>query len=141
MRSGRYGGPIYASSFDQGDQPGSGCVACDGPEGFAVRRDGVCLRAPDAAASEDRPLAIGVQGDFGGERGAFEARTSVDGSSLGGPLTWFPRLMRASAEQRENYRIGYSGNGLHWEDLDEDISVEALLAGRGDGIRTGLQAA
>ena len=43
-----------------------------------------------------------------------------DGRSLGVPLAWFPRLMRATAEQRENYRIGYSGNGLHWEDLDED---------------------
>ena len=50
-----------------------------------------------------------------------------DGRSLGVPLAWFPRLMRATAEQRESYRIGYSGNGLHWEDLDEDISVEGLL--------------
>ena len=64
-----------------------------------------------------------------------------DGRSLGVPLAWFPRLMRASAEQRENCQIGYSGNGLHWEDLDEDISVEALLAGRGDETRAGLQAA
>ena len=63
-----------------------------------------------------------------------------DGRSLGVPLAWFPRLMRASAEQRKNYQISYSGNGLHWEDLDEDISVEALLAGRGDVTRTGLQA-
>ena len=62
-----------------------------------------------------------------------------DGRSLGVPLVWFPRLMRANAGQRENYRIGYSGNGLHWDDLDEDISVVALLAGRGDETRTGLQ--
>ena len=55
-----------------------------------------------------------------------------DGRSLGVPLAWFPRLSRATPEQRENYRIGYSGNGLHWDDLDEDISVEGLLAGRGD---------
>ena len=59
-----------------------------------------------------------------------------DGRSLGVPLAWFPWLMRASAEQQENYRIGYSGNGLRWEDLDEDISVEALLAGRGDETRS-----
>ena len=42
--------------------------------------------------------------------------------------------MRASAEQQENYRIGYSGNGLHWEDLDENISVKrkfrAILGAR-----------
>ena len=49
--------------------------------------------------------------------------------------------MRATADQRENYRIGYSGNGLHWDDLDEDISVEGLLMGRGDETRAGSQAA
>ena len=49
--------------------------------------------------------------------------------------------MRANADQRENCRIGYSGNVLHWEDLDEDISVEALLSGRGDKTCTGLQVA
>ena len=64
-----------------------------------------------------------------------------DGRSLGVPLAWFPRLMRVSAKQRENYRIGYSGGGLHWDDLDEDISVEALPTGRGDETRAGPQAA
>ena len=64
-----------------------------------------------------------------------------DGRSLGVPLAWFPRLMRATAEQRENYRIGYSGNGLHWDDLGEDISVEGLLSGRTDETRPGSQAA
>lgn len=63
-----------------------------------------------------------------------------DGRSLGVPLAWFPRLMHASAEQRENHRISYSGNGLHWNDLDEGISVEALVVGRGDETRAGLQA-
>ena len=64
-----------------------------------------------------------------------------DGRSLGVPLAWFPRLMRASAAQRENYRIGPSGNGLHWDELDEDISVEGLLMGRADETRAGSQAA
>ncbi|MCY4502808.1 MAG: DUF2442 domain-containing protein [Alphaproteobacteria bacterium] len=64
-----------------------------------------------------------------------------DGRSLGVPLAWFPRLMRATADQRANYRIGHSGNGLHWDDLDEDISVEGLLAGRADETRAGPQAA
>ena len=64
-----------------------------------------------------------------------------DGRSLGVPLAWFPRLMRASAAQREDYRIGHSGNGLHWDELDEDISVEGLLAGRADETRAGSQAA
>lgn len=55
-----------------------------------------------------------------------------DGRALSVPLAWFPRLARATPEQRANWRIGYSGNGLHWDELDEDISVEGLLAGRGD---------
>ena len=55
-----------------------------------------------------------------------------DGRTLGIPLAWFPRLLHATMEQREDYRISYSGNGLHWDDLDEDISVQGLLEGRGD---------
>jgi uncharacterized protein DUF2442 len=53
-----------------------------------------------------------------------------DGRTLGVPLAWFPRLLRATAAQRQDYRI--SGRGLHWEYLDEDISIGGLLAGRGD---------
>ncbi len=64
-----------------------------------------------------------------------------DGCSLGVPLAWFPRLIATTAAQRENYRIGHSGNGLHWDALDEDISVEGLLAGRADETRAGPQAA
>lgn len=64
-----------------------------------------------------------------------------DGRSLGVPLAWFQRLMAATAAQRENYRIGHSGNGLHWDALDEDFSVEGLLAGRADETRAGSRAA
>jgi hypothetical protein len=53
-----------------------------------------------------------------------------DGRTLGVPLAWFPRLLRASPEQRQACRI--SRRGLHWEALDEDISVAGLLAGYGD---------
>lgn len=56
----------------------------------------------------------------------------TDGRTLGIPLAWFPILLEATPEQRLQFRIGASGNGLHWEELDEDISVEGLLAGRGD---------
>jgi hypothetical protein len=65
----------------------------------------------------------------------------ADGRTIGAPLAWFPRLLRASAEQRAGVRISPSGGGLHWEQLDEDISVEGLLAGRGDQTRETLQAA
>jgi hypothetical protein len=57
-----------------------------------------------------------------------------DGRVIGVPLAWFPRLLHGTAEQREQVRI--SSRGLHWEALDEDVSVEALLAGLGDQSTT-----
>jgi len=56
-----------------------------------------------------------------------------DGRTLGVPLAWFPRLLRATPEQRAACRL--SGRGLHWAELDEDISVAGLLVGRGDATR------
>jgi hypothetical protein len=56
-----------------------------------------------------------------------------DGRTLGVPLAWFPRLLRASPKERKAVEI--SRNGLHWEGLDEDISIAGLLAGRGDMTR------
>ena len=56
-----------------------------------------------------------------------------DGRTLGIPLAWFPRLLRATREQRQVCRI--SSRGLHWAALDEDISVAGLLAGLGDQTR------
>jgi len=53
-----------------------------------------------------------------------------DGRSLGVPLSWFPVLEAATPEQRQHFNL--STRGLHWEELGEDISVEGLLAGRGD---------
>lgn len=58
-----------------------------------------------------------------------------DGRTLGAPLAWFPRLLKASPAQREDVRI--SSRGLHWEDLDEDISIAGLLAGQGDRTNPG----
>jgi hypothetical protein len=55
-----------------------------------------------------------------------------DGRTVGVPIAWFPRLLDASPEERARGVISASGRGLHWERLDEDISVEGLLAGRGD---------
>jgi hypothetical protein len=62
-----------------------------------------------------------------------------DGRTLGVPLAWFPRLLHATAAQREQVEL--SRLGLHWEELDEDISVAGLLAGRGDLTREPEQAA
>ncbi len=60
----------------------------------------------------------------------------VDGRKLGVPLAYFPRLLSASAQQLANYEISGGGSGLHWDELDEDISVEGLLAGVGDLAQT-----
>lgn len=54
----------------------------------------------------------------------------TDGRALGVPLAWFPRLLHATPEQRA--RVELSRVGLHWEEIDEDISIAGLLAGRGD---------
>lgn len=53
-----------------------------------------------------------------------------DGRTLGVPLAWFPRLLRAAPEQLEQVRI--TSRGLHWDALDEDISIAGLLSGLGD---------
>ena len=64
----------------------------------------------------------------------FDAHTMwvdlSDGRTLGVPLAWFPRLLHAKPVERK--RVELSRNGLHWEALDEDISIAGLLAGRGD---------
>jgi hypothetical protein len=52
-----------------------------------------------------------------------------DGRSIAVPLGWFPRLEHASPHERKNWRLIGNGEGIHWEDIDEDISVEGLLAG------------
>ena len=53
-----------------------------------------------------------------------------DGRVLGVPLAWFPRLLHATPEQRNQYEL--SRRGIHWDALDEDISIDGLLAGHGD---------
>lgn len=57
----------------------------------------------------------------------------TDGRTLGVPLAWFPRLLNATSQQRDSVEI--SRVGLHWEEIDEDISIAGLLAGRGDMTR------
>ena len=53
-----------------------------------------------------------------------------DGRTISVPLTWYPRLVHATMEERCNWRLVGGGEGIHWPDLDEDLSVEGLLAGR-----------
>ena len=56
-----------------------------------------------------------------------------DGRTISVPLEWFPRLLNATPEERNNWRLIGRGHGIHWEDIDEDISVEGLLSGRPSG--------
>ena len=69
----------------------------------------------------------------------------ADGRTITVPLAWFPRLAHGTPDERANWRFIAGGEGIHWPDLDEDISVESLLAGRGSGesqqsLRKWLQA-
>jgi len=57
----------------------------------------------------------------------------VDGRTVSVPLAWYPRLVHGTAAERANWRLIGRGEGIHWPDLDEDISVASLLAGRPSG--------
>jgi hypothetical protein len=53
----------------------------------------------------------------------------MDGRTITVPLPWFPKLLHATVEQRQNWRISAAGYGIHWPDVDEDLSTEGLLRG------------
>ncbi len=52
-----------------------------------------------------------------------------DGRTISVPLTWYPRLLHANSEQRKNWRVSGGGFGIHWPEIDEDLSTEGLLRG------------
>lgn len=52
-----------------------------------------------------------------------------DGRTVSMPLAWYPRLLHGTAEERQSWRLIGGGEGIHWEGLDEDISIEHILAG------------
>ena len=79
---------------------------------------------------EIEPVAV----DVSFEEDAFRV-VLEDGRELTVPLAWFPRLLRGTPGQRARWELIGRGEGLHWEDLDEDISVFGLLAGRRDQTR------
>jgi hypothetical protein len=54
----------------------------------------------------------------------------MDGRTISVPLAWYPRLLNATPGQREKWEIAGAGYGIHWPDIDEDLSVEGLLLGR-----------
>ena len=54
----------------------------------------------------------------------------TDGRSISVPLAWYPRLLHASSAERRTWQLIARGEGIHWPDMDEDISVSSLIAGR-----------
>jgi hypothetical protein len=57
----------------------------------------------------------------------------TDGRTISVPLAWFPRLLHGSADERSHWRLIGRGDGIHWPDLDEDVSVKNLLEGKPSG--------
>jgi hypothetical protein len=57
----------------------------------------------------------------------------ADGRTVTAPLAWYPRLLHGTARERSNWRLIGGGEGVHWPDLDEDISVENVLLGHPSG--------
>ena len=57
----------------------------------------------------------------------------TDGRTISAPLAWYPRLVHGTPQERNNWRLIGDGEGVHWPDLDEDLSVEGLLLGRPSG--------
>lgn len=56
-----------------------------------------------------------------------------DGRTVSAPLAWYPRLLHGTPEERDNWRLIGSGEGIHWPDLDEDLSIDCLISGRPSG--------
>lgn len=55
--------------------------------------------------------------------------TLMDGRTISVPLAWYPRLFHATKDQRKNWQVSAGGYGIHWPDVDEDLSTEGLLRG------------
>ena len=53
----------------------------------------------------------------------------MDGRTISAPLAWYPRLLHATEEQRKNWEVAGGGYGIHWPEIDEDLSTEGLLRG------------
>ena len=81
-------------------------------------------------------LAVEIQAPIAYNIAVTDDTLSVDlsdGRSISVPLCWFPRLLHSTQQERDNWRLIGGGQGIHWEDLDEDISVQGLLAGESSG--------
>lgn len=75
-----------------------------------------------ALAADERVAAVNLSDDL-------LSVDLMDGRTISVPLTWYPRLLNATAKQRRNWKIAGGGYGIHWPDLDEDLNTEGLLRG------------
>jgi hypothetical protein len=75
-----------------------------------------------ASSADERVLDVQFSDD------SFSV-TLRDGRVISVPLVWYPRLLRATRKQRANWKISGGGYGIHWPDVDEDLSTEGLLRG------------
>lgn len=81
-------------------------------------------------------LAVEIEIPYAVDVNSTEDTLTVDlsdGRTISVPLGWYPRLELASPKERANWRLIGKGQGIHWEDIDEDISVEGLLGGKPSG--------
>jgi hypothetical protein len=79
---------------------------------FSARSESADIRVRDVAVTEDE-LSVSL----------------MDGRTISVPLAWYPRLEAATPAQRAHWELAGAGYGIHWPDLDEDLSTEGLLAG------------
>jgi len=81
-------------------------------------------------------LAIEIQVPYAEDVTVTQEALNVDlsdGRTISVPVAWFPRLLYSTQKERDNWRLIGRGHGIHWEEIDEDISVEVLLAGKPSG--------
>ena len=81
-------------------------------------------------------LAIEIQVPYAEDVTVTQEALNVDlsdGRTISVPVAWFPRLLYSTQKERDNWRLIGRGHGIHWEEIDEDISVEGLLAGKPSG--------
>jgi Protein of unknown function (DUF2442) len=88
--------------------------------------------SPDPMSNSPEPLAVRFDEDM-------MWVDLEDGRTIGVPLAWFPRLFHATTAQREDFFL--SRSGIHWDEIDEDISIAGIIAGRGDMTKPMRQAA
>lgn len=83
-------------------------------------------------------LAIEIQVPYAEDVTVTQEALNVDlsdGRTISVPIAWFPRLLYSTQKERDNWRLIGRGHGIHWEEIDEDISVEGLLAGKPSRFR------